>query len=123
MAKNILIVFSSFDGHTINICEHISKNLQTNHYPKLMNLKDAKKSDLEEAEKIIVGASIRYGDHHKDLYSFIKKYKNQSQTKGEENNGLNININEQSRSSKGQRGAQREEETKKNTNTIPRRSI
>ena len=75
MAKNILIVFSSFDGHTINICEHILKNLQTNHYPKLMNLKDVKKSDLEEAEKIIVGASIRYGDHHKDLYSFIKKYK------------------------------------------------
>ena len=75
MAKNILIVFSSFDGHTINICEHISKSLQTNHYPKLINLKDAKKSDLEEAEKIIVGASIRYGDHHKDLYSFIKKYK------------------------------------------------
>ena len=32
-----------------------------------MNLKDVKKSDLEEAEKIIVGASIRYGDHHKDL--------------------------------------------------------
>ena len=75
MAKNILIVFSSFDGHTINICEHILKKLQTNHYPKLMNLKDAKKIDLEEAEKIIVGASIRYGAHHKDLYSFIEKYK------------------------------------------------
>ena len=75
MAKNILIVFSSFDGHTINICEHILKKLQTNHYPKLMNLKDAKKTDLEEAEKIIVGASIRYGDHHKALYSFIEKYK------------------------------------------------
>ena len=73
MAKNILIVFSSFDGHTINICEHILKNLQTNHYPKLMNLKDAKKSDLEEAEKIIVGASIRYGKYRKELFEFIDK--------------------------------------------------
>ena len=75
MAKNILIIFSSFDGHTINICEHISKNLQANHYPKLMNLKDAKKSDLEEAEKIIVGASIRYGDHRKNLYKFVDQNK------------------------------------------------
>ena len=49
MAKNILIVFSSFDGHTINICEHILKKLQTNHYPKLMNLKDAKKTEIGRA--------------------------------------------------------------------------
>ena len=31
--------------------------------------------NMANYEKIIIGASIRYGDHHKDLYSFIKKYK------------------------------------------------
>tara|TARA_B100000073_G_scaffold158871_1_gene131140 strand:+ start:99 stop:515 length:417 start_codon:yes stop_codon:yes gene_type:complete len=40
-----------------------------------MNLENIKKSDIEEAEKILIGASIRYGDHSKELYNFIEIYK------------------------------------------------
>ena len=75
MAKNILIIYSSIDGHTISICKHISKSLEKSHFPKLMNLENIKKSDIEEAEKILIGASIRYGDHSKELYNFIEIYK------------------------------------------------
>ena len=76
MAKNILIIYSSTDGHTIDICEHIFKNLENAHYPRLINLKNITESDLEKAEKILIGASIRYGDHSKELYNFIKNHKN-----------------------------------------------
>ncbi len=75
MAKKILIVYSSTDGHTINICKHIYKNLETVHDPKLKDLKKIQQSDLENAEIIIIGASIRYGDHSKELYNFVKSHK------------------------------------------------
>ena len=76
MAKNILIIYSSTDGHTINICEHIFKNLENTHCPRLVDLKNITQSNLEEAEKILIGASIRYGDHSKELYNFVKSHKN-----------------------------------------------
>ena len=72
MAKKILIVYSSTDGHTINICKHIYKNLETVHDPELKDLKKIQQSDLENAEIIIIGASIRYGKHSYDVYDFIK---------------------------------------------------
>jgi len=75
MAKKILIIYSSTDGHTINICKHIYKNLETVHDPKLKDLKKIQQSDLENAEIIIIGASIRYGDHSKELYNFVKSHK------------------------------------------------
>ena len=75
MAKKILIVYSSTDGHTINICKHIYKNLDTVHDPELKDLKKIQQCDLENAEIIIIGASIRYGDHSKDLYNFVRNHK------------------------------------------------
>ena len=75
MAKKILIVYSSTDGHTINICKHIYKNLETVHDPDLKDLKKIQQCDLENAEIIIIGASIRYGDHSKELYNFVRNHK------------------------------------------------
>ena len=89
MAKNILIIYSSIDGHTINICEHIFKSLEGNHYPRLIDLQNIKQSDLEETEKILIGASIRYGDHSKELYSFIKNHK--AIIEGKENAFFSVN--------------------------------
>ena len=75
MAKKILIVYSSTDGHTINICKHIYKNLETAHDPELKDLKKIQQCDLENAEIIIIGASIRYGDHSNELYNFVRNDK------------------------------------------------
>jgi len=89
MAKNILIIYSSIDGHTISICEHIFKNLENAHCPRLVDLKNITQSNLEEAEKILIGASIRYGDHSKELYNFIKSHKNIIE--GKENAFFSVN--------------------------------
>ena len=71
-----LIIYSSTDGHTKTICERISNFLNSGSQIKLMSLDEATNFDLSEFNKIIIGASIRYGKHSKKLYKFIKYNKN-----------------------------------------------
>ena len=69
--SNVLIVYSSTDGHTKIICQRLRNFLNEGNLVKLIPLEDAKKIDLSNFEKIIIGASIRYGNHSKELYKFI----------------------------------------------------
>ena len=69
--SNYLIIYSTTDGHTKTICERIKNFLNNGNLVKLISLEDAKKIDLSNFEKIIIGASIRYGKHSKELYKFI----------------------------------------------------
>ena len=67
-----LIIYSSTDGHTKTICERISNFLNNKDEIKIISLNEAIKFDLSVFNKIIIGASIRYGKHSKKLYKFIK---------------------------------------------------
>ena len=71
-----LIIYSTTDGQTKKICETIKDNLQSGNNFKLISLDEALNFDLEKCEKIIIGASIRYGRHNKKLLDFIIKNKN-----------------------------------------------
>ena len=73
---HILIIYSSTDGHTKTICERISDFLNNKNEIKIMSLNEATKFDLSTFNKIIIGASIRYGKHSKKLYEFITLNKN-----------------------------------------------
>ena len=78
-----LIIYSSTDGHTETICKRISNSLDNKNETKIMSLEDATKLDLSIFNKIIIGASIRYGKHSKKLYKFItlnKKVLDQKQS-------------------------------------------
>ena len=70
-----LIIYSSTDGHTKTICERISNFLNNENEIKVMSLDEATKFDLSAFNKIIIGASIRYGKHSKKLYKFITSNK------------------------------------------------
>ena len=74
--SSFLIIYSSTDGHTKIICERITNFLNDGNLVELLSLEDAKKIDLSNFEKIIIGASIRYGKHSKELYKFINLNKN-----------------------------------------------
>ena len=74
--SSFLIIYSSTDGHTKTICERITNFLNDEYLVELVSLEDAKKIDLTNFEKIIIGASIRYGKHSKKLYKFINLNKN-----------------------------------------------
>ena len=73
---SFLIIYSSSDGHTKIICERISEFLNDGNLVNMVSLKNVKKIDLLNFEKIIIGASIRYGRHSKELYKFINLNKN-----------------------------------------------
>ena len=74
--SSFLIIYSSIDGQTKMICERIKNFLTDGNLVELLSLEDAKKVDLSNFEKIIIGASIRYGKHSKELYKFINLNKN-----------------------------------------------
>ena len=71
-----LIIYSSTDGHTKTICKSITNFLNDGKLAKITSLEEATNIDLTEFNKIIIGASIRYGKHSKQLYKFIKLNKN-----------------------------------------------
>ena len=73
---NILIIYSTTDGHTETICKRISNSLNNKNEIKIIPLNEATKIDLTVFNKIIIGASIRYGKHSKKLYKFINLNKN-----------------------------------------------
>ena len=74
--SKFLIIFSTTDGHTKKICQRIKNSLTDGNLVELISLEDSKKVDLSNFEKIIIGASIRYGNHSKELYKFINLNKN-----------------------------------------------
>lgn len=66
-----LIIYSSTDGHTKTICEKIRSTSKNNDTVKIVTLKEANNLNMQMYEQIIIGASIRYGKHSKNLYKFI----------------------------------------------------
>ena len=70
--SSFLIIYSSTDGQTKIICERIKNFLNDGNFVELISLGETKQVDLSNFEKIIIGASIRYGKHSKELYKFIK---------------------------------------------------
>ena len=70
-----LIIYSSTDGQTKIICEKIKNFSKNSDSIKLISLEEANDFNLEYYEDIIIGASIRYGKHNKNLYKFISSNK------------------------------------------------
>ena len=71
--KKCLIIYSTTDGHTKKICEHIIDQLEGLQETVLMTISDTSQEELTKYDNIIVGASIRYGKHKKEVHEFIKK--------------------------------------------------
>ena len=75
MAK-ILIIYSTTDGHTREICQRLQQVIEQGaHKVKLVSLNDEPHVDLGGFDKIVVGASIRYGKHNPRVYEFIERNK------------------------------------------------
>ena len=70
-----LIIYSSTDGQTKIICEKIKNFSKNSESIKLISLEEAHDFNLQSYEDIIIGASIRYGKHSKNLYKFISSNK------------------------------------------------
>ncbi|WP_088285317.1 menaquinone-dependent protoporphyrinogen IX dehydrogenase [Ideonella sp. A 288] len=72
----ILIAFSTVDGHTQAICERLRGLLQARgHGVTLASLGEAPVPDPQRFDRVVVGASIRYGKHRPALYEFIGRHR------------------------------------------------
>jgi len=70
---NILIMYSTTDGHTLEICEYLKQVIEQNdHLVTLKSMDDESHVDMKPFDKIVLGASIRYGKHSKQVYQYIK---------------------------------------------------
>ncbi len=75
MAK-VLIAYSTVDGHTLSICERIAGIVRgEGHEVTLAAIDDGPAIDLGEFDKIVIGASIRYGKHRPQVVDLINSNK------------------------------------------------
>lgn len=81
MAK-ILIIYSTTDGHTKEICMRLKQHVtELNNEVTLISIDDSNPPDLNAFDKIVIGASIRYGKHSRQTYEFIKENQRVLETK------------------------------------------
>ena len=73
--SKLLILYSTVDGHTKNICEYINKRLNNKKDISISSLEDSEKFNLKQFNEIVIGASVRYGYHRKNVYEFIRNNK------------------------------------------------
>ena len=71
------IIYSSVDGQTLKICNKLREGLlQNNQNVELFSI-TAFNEDVTNYDKLIIGASIRYGVHNKEITDFINTHKKQ----------------------------------------------
>ncbi|HWS27016.1 MAG TPA: menaquinone-dependent protoporphyrinogen IX dehydrogenase [Xanthomonadales bacterium] len=76
------IVYSTTDGHTLEICQRIQQLLQSaGHQSELIAVDAATNIDWSVCDKIVIGARIRYGKHHPDVRAFIERHLQQLQAR------------------------------------------
>ncbi|MGA9855695.1 MAG: menaquinone-dependent protoporphyrinogen IX dehydrogenase [Gammaproteobacteria bacterium] len=73
MAK-ILIVYSTVDGHTLTISKRLAESLRAYGNQVSLTAVDALPvAALKDCDKVITGASIRYGNYRPGLMSFVQQ--------------------------------------------------
>jgi len=70
---NIGFVYSTVDGHTLEICERLAQVAEEGGYTvTLLELKPESQIDLGPFDQVVIGASIRYGKHRPEVVQFIE---------------------------------------------------
>jgi len=77
MKPKIGIIYSTVDGQTLKICNKLREVLQQNDQDVDLISIDDFKEDIAKYDKLVIGASIRYGVHNAKIIEFIKTNKAQ----------------------------------------------
>jgi menaquinone-dependent protoporphyrinogen oxidase len=78
---NILLIFSTTDGHTRGICERLRDIAAEHHDVSLVAMAEQPEIDVSPFDKLVIGASIRYGKHQKEVFDFIARNKEALESK------------------------------------------
>jgi menaquinone-dependent protoporphyrinogen oxidase len=77
MNPKTALVYSSVDGQTLKICNKLKEVLAEKKQSVELFSIDEFDKDLSNYDRIIIGASIRYGVHNKSIIDFINSHKKQ----------------------------------------------
>lgn len=89
--SKILILYSTTDGHTIEICRRLKQTVESQgHSVQLLDIKDDPELVNGTFDKVVIGASIRYGKHQPLVKELIKK--NQAILESHPNAFFTVNV-------------------------------
>ena len=71
--EKALFLYSSSEGQTLKILRYIENELFGRYECEFRDLRDFPKVNLKDYDKVLIGASIRYGRFNKTLYKFIEQ--------------------------------------------------
>ena len=75
MPHQTLLAYSTTDGHTIRICERLKFVMTAlGQRVTIAPIEQADARDLTQFERIVIGASIRYGKHQPQVAQFIARH-------------------------------------------------
>ena len=70
-----LILFSTRDGQTREIASYLASELkELGIYSDVVNLNRTEQIAWQDYDRVVIGASIRYGHFHPSLNAFVKKH-------------------------------------------------
>ncbi|OQW87861.1 MAG: protoporphyrinogen oxidase [Rhodoferax ferrireducens] len=76
MTHQTLLIYSTIDGHTRHICERMKFVMTAmGQNVTLVPLDQAEALSLDKFQRVVIGASIRYGKHRPQVAEFIKKHR------------------------------------------------
>ena len=73
--SKLLILYSTVDGHAKHICEYAQTKLKKDKDIVIASLDDDSEQKLVDFDEILLGASVRYGFHRKNVYEFVRENK------------------------------------------------
>ena len=75
--SRLLILYSTVDGHAKHICEYAQEKLKNSKEITIASLDDDSAQELNDFDEILLGASVRYGFHRKNVYEFVREHKDE----------------------------------------------
>lgn len=86
-----LIIYSTVDGQTKAICDQIQAICQAEtQMVTMVSLEEAQSVNLSYFDKVIIGASIRYGKHRPELYQYVNRHR--AVLNGKKNAFFTVNV-------------------------------
>ena len=79
--SKIAIIYSTTDGQTKKITEILRTDLSNCHVVELFPVSSACDLNLTNFDKVVLGASIRYGKHKSEVFKFLRKQRNMLEEK------------------------------------------
>lgn len=74
--SRILIAYSTVDGHTLRISSRLQQSLERlGHEVVLGEIGKRAELNLEAFDRVVIGASVRYGKHRPEVYDFIETHR------------------------------------------------